>query len=202
MTHPTREDWMSYLYDELPAAARAELHTHLDRCENCREQLRTWQHATHEMSAWKLPRRRKPVTAPLIRWAAAAALVALAVMGGWRLVTLGDEVKKLRADVHNQVQRELESALAQVTDQASKSASAEAQSLIAAIAEKIDEKRLADQQTTLAALQQMNAQRIADYAKLRKELETVAVFSEAGLQRAANEISSLGYVSANFSDNK
>jgi hypothetical protein len=51
-------------------------------------------------------------------------------------------------------------------------------------------------------LQKLNTQRITDYAKLRKELETVAVFSEAGWQHAENQISSLAYAPAHFSNDK
>ena len=92
--------------------------------------------------------------------------------------------------------------LAQVTEQASKSASVEAQTWIAAVAQKLEEKQINERQTLLAALQNLNAQRITDYAKLRKELETLALVSEAGWQRAESQISSLAYLPASFSNEK
>jgi len=194
---------MSYLYDELPPGTRAPLQTHLDGCDECREQVAAWRHATLQMSEWTLPRRRRVSrTGGLARWAVAAAVVALATVGSVCLVSLEKDVKQLRTDVRGQVQRELNTALAQVTEQATKSASAEAQALIAAVAQNLEEKRLADQQATLTALQKLNAQRMTDYATLRKELETVAVFSETGLQRAQNQISSLAYTPTTISENK
>jgi hypothetical protein len=202
MTHPTREDWMSFLYNESPSGTRAQLQAHLDGCAECRAQLATWQQAAQQMSEWKMQRRRKTSATPVLPWAIAAAFVALAAVGAVQLVSLGKEVKQLRASLPGQVRQELNTALAQVAERASRSASAEAQSLIAAVAEKLEEKRLTDQQATFTALQKLNAQRLADYAALRKELETVAVFSEAGLQRAENQISSLTYTPANFSNNK
>lgn len=218
MTHPTREEWMSYLYDELAPEMRAGLQTHLDSCGECRAQMNTWQQATQQMSEWKLPRRRKSSSGTaLTRWAIAAALVGFAIVGGVRVKALNDDVQQLRAEMKGsrteveaavrqqlaeQMQRELNSALAQVTEQATKASSAEAQSLMAAVAQKLEEKRLADQQTTLAALQKMSAQHVADYTSFRKELETVAVFTEAGLQSAQNQIATLAESPTSFSENK
>ena len=190
---------MTYLYDESPSASRKELQAHLESCAACQKQVATWREATHQLNEWPSSRVRRGTTFPIVRWAAAAAIVGLAIAGGARVNSLGREVRQLRSDMRGQVQQELNAALAQVSEQASKSATAEAQELIAAVAQKLEEKRLNDRQTTLTALQNLNAQRVADYAKLRKELETVAVFSEAGLQRAENQISSLAYTPANFS---
>jgi hypothetical protein len=207
MTHPTREEWMSFLYDELSSDERAGLQTHLDACAECRAQMNTWQSAAQQMGEWKLPPKRKSAAARILtRWAIAAAIVGLGIVGGARLVSLNSEVKQLRTEMRQElieeVRRDLNSALTQVSEQATKSATTEAQALIAAVAQKLEEKRLTDQQAMLAALQKMNAQHAADYASMRKELETVAVFTETGLQRAQNQIATLAYSPASFSDNK
>jgi hypothetical protein len=218
MTHPTREEWMSFLYDELAADTRVALQTHLENCSDCRTQMSQWQGAAQYMSEWKLPRRRKGASAaPIMRWAIAAAVVGLAIVGGLRAVALSNEVKQLRAEIKasrvkvetalrehlaEEWQRDLDSALAQVSEQAARSAGSEARTLIAAVAQKLEEKRLTDQQATLAALQKVNAQHVADYASLRKELETVAVFTESGLQRAQTQIATLSGPAAGFSENK
>ena len=208
MTHPTREEWMAYLYEEMPADEGAELRLHLESCAECRGQVTVWQRATAQMSEWKLARkRRRSSRATLARWAVAAAVAALAVAGAVRLVFLQNEVKELRAEMRGPFRQEMEAAmqremgerlrhdfdaaLAQVTDQASRSASAEARALVAAVAQKWEEKRLADERAALTALQQIEAQRVTDYASLRQELETVAVLTEAGLQRAQNQIVNL-----------
>jgi hypothetical protein len=194
---------MSYLYDELPAESQELLRAHLKDCAACRAQIETWQGATRQMNEWQLPRRRKVSHMPTVgRWAAAAAIVALAVIGAMNILATKREVKQLRAEVQAQAQRELNAALVKVTEQASKSASAEAQALVAAVVQKLEEKRISDQQTILAALQKLNTQRLTDYVKLRKELETVALFSEVGLQHAENQISSLAYTPASFSNEK
>ena len=207
MKHPTREEWMSYLYDELPPATQTDLRKHLEGCAECRTQMNVWQSATRQMTDFKLPSKRRSAAAPtLLRWAIAAAIVGLVVVGGARVAALNNDVKQLRAEMRQQLmeelRRDIDSALAQATEQAMKSASTEAQALIAAVVQKWEEKRLTDQQATLTALQQLNAQRMADYAAMRKELETVAVFTETGLQRAENQIATLAYSPASFSENK
>lgn len=194
---------MSYLYDESPADSRVSLRDHLKDCVACRAQVEMWQAATRQMKEWPLPHRRAVSHRPAFtRWAAAAAIAALALIGATNVLAMKREVKQLRAEVQAQVQRELNAALVETMEHASKSAHAEARALIAAVAEKVEEKRLNDQQAMLTALQKLNTQRIADYARLRKELETVALFSEAGWQHAENQISSLAHTPAHFANPK
>jgi hypothetical protein len=198
MTHPKREDWMSYLYDELSASERNTLKAHLDSCAECRAQMSVWQSAGAEMNAWKMPvRARRSQALSLVRWAAAAAIIALALVGGWRLNVLSQEVKTLRAELQHTSRTDVISA----ADAATKTA-AEAQAVVATFAEQWEQKRLGDQQALLSALQKMNARHAQDYAALRKELETVAVFSEAGLQSAQNQISSLAMTPSQISEPK
>jgi len=194
---------MSYLYDEMPANNRAGMKSHLEACASCRAQMTTWQGATHELDNWRLPshrRGRKGVT--WVRWAAAAAIIGLTVLGAACITTLSNEVKQLRTEVQRSSQLDFNAALAQVTEQASKSASADAQALIAAVAQRLEEKRLTDQQATLATLQKLNAQHTEDFASMRKELETVAVFTEAGWQRTQNQLADIAYSPASVSNNQ
>ena len=213
MTHPTREEWMSYLYDELPAPTKSALQVHLEVCAECRSEMETWTRATHRLNDWPLPKRRAKhrFAEPVLKWAAAAAIVALAAIGGTRLWALNGEVTQLRADVQGSLKREVESAvrvklsekfardlqaaLVQVQDSAAKTGSAEAEALIAEFARALETKRLEEQRAMLAALQQLQTRQAEDYAGLRNELETVAVFAEAGLQRAQNQIANIAYTS-------
>jgi hypothetical protein len=103
-------------------------------------------------------------------------------------------VKQLRADLRRASQRDFDgAALARASADAAKSAGAEAQALITTWAERMEAQRLADQQATLAALQKLNARHTEDFASMRKELETVAVFTEAGLQRTQSQLANLAY---------
>ncbi len=202
MTHPTHEEWMSYLYAELSAADRAALQSHLEKCSECHALVTMWQGATRELDSWRLPLRRPRSRAAFFRWAAAAAVVGLAIVGAAQIATLNNEVKQLRAEVRRSSQANLDEALARVSEQATESAGAEAQALIAAVAERLEDKRLADQQATFAALRKLNEQHTEDFASMRKELETVAVFTEAGWQRTQNQLANIAYSPASFSNNK
>jgi hypothetical protein len=188
MTHPTREEWMSYLYDETGPETKPALRTHLDGCAECRTQLDAWTRASRRLDDWQLPQRRKRRAIPLVKLAAAAAVVALAVAGAARITTLNNEVKNLRAELR----RESAERVA-LTEQATKAATAEAQSLIADFAKAFEEKRAEEQRVTLAALQQISTKYAQDFSGLRKELETVAVLTEAGLRQAHSEIANITY---------
>src|SRR5262245_44088823 len=88
MNHPTREEWMTYLYREISREATGELIAHLDVCDDCRANVASWQHAMLALDAWQLPtaqpRRHR---APLLKWAAAAALLLFAGFGFGRAVS-------------------------------------------------------------------------------------------------------------------
>jgi hypothetical protein len=209
---------MSFLYNELPPEERRTLQKHLETCPECDAQVNRWQRAAGEMSTWKLPSGRK-VTAvrTVARWAVAAAVAGLAIAGGARLVAMNNEIKQLRAEVQSgrqefestlreqlagEMRRDMNSALARITEEASRSASKDAQTLIAAVAAKLEEKRLTDQQAMMAALQKVNEQHVTDYASMRKELETVAVFTETGWQRTQNQIATLASSPGSFSNHE
>src|SRR3989442_1787170 len=77
MNHPTREEWMSYLYDELTAEDHSSLAAHLAVCPDCKTRVSDWRSARKNLDAWQLPARpgRVPFQRPLVRWAAAASLM-------------------------------------------------------------------------------------------------------------------------------
>ena len=202
MKHPTREEWMSFLYDEVPVENRAGLQSHLRSCSECRGQLNVWQSATRELDSWRLPSRQRFVKqSGWAQWAAAAVIVGLAVIGSVRVTALSNQVKELRAEVQRASQQDLNAALKLASEKAIESANVDAQALVAAVTQRLEERRLADQQAVLAALQKLSARHTEDFASLRKELETVAVFTEAGLQRTQNELANIGYSPRNISDN-
>jgi hypothetical protein len=187
MTHPTREDWMSYLYDELSPASRSTMSAHLESCAACREQVQTWQSASRSLDSFHLPGRRTPWRNPaLLRWAMAAVFVGLAALGIMRVTLLQGEVRQMRAELQGSLKREVEAslrlelagkmredldgALADWSERAAKSANTEAQNLIGALAQRLETQRISEQQATLAVLQKLSARHTQDYAALRKEL--------------------------------
>jgi hypothetical protein len=192
MTHPTREEWMSFLYEEVSPGTKSLLQGHLDTCTECRHQVDAWQHTTRTLDSWALPSRRpRRPSVPLLRLAAAAALLGLAIVGATRAWSLSDDVAELRAELKREVSVR-DAAIVRLSESAAKS-TADIQSVVTELTKALEEKRLADQSVLLAALQQLQAKHAQDYAGLRKELETVAVLTEAGLRQTRNEIANITY---------
>ena len=170
MNHPTREEWMSFIYDEMNAQERVTLATHLQDCAGCAAQVKQWQSATTELDAWQFrPARRETrshaaVTRPLIQWAAAAVilLVASFVFGRLGAASVG---KNLRVAIEPEIRRQL--------------------------GQEFEAKRVEDARAFYAALEKLDAQRIADYVSLKKELDTVAVLTDVGLRNTEQELAQL-----------
>lgn len=184
---------MSLLYGEVTSEQKTMLDSHLESCAECRAQVETWQRASRQLTAWKMPaptRRRSSV--PLLKFAAAAAIVTLGVLGGVRLFVLNHEMAQLRAELKREV-ADRNTALAQIDQQAAKAAAIEAQALMTEFAKALEEKRLEDRQLVLATLQQIQTKHAENYTALRKELATVAVLTEAGLRYAHNEIANINF---------
>lgn len=103
MNHPTREEWVAYLYGECDARDQARLTAHLRDCDACREQVEAWRRTMYAMSAWELAPGAKRTRALVPRWApvAAAAAVALLVGVGAARVTAPEpvDVEALRAEL-------------------------------------------------------------------------------------------------------
>lgn len=171
---------MSFLYDETTPETKATLRAHLDGCAECRAQVDAWTRASRRLEEWKLPKRTARRAFPVAKFAAAAAIIALAVVGAVRMAALNNEVKNLRAELKRETADRI-------------SATTEAQNLIADFAKAFETKRAEDQRVTLAAMQQISAKHAQDYGGLRKELETVAVLTEVGLREAHSEIANISH---------
>ena len=77
MTHPTREEWMEYLYGEADAKPRTQLAAHLQSCPECRQRIAEWRQAMNDLDQWSLPQGRRSIARAgrAFRWAAAAMLL-------------------------------------------------------------------------------------------------------------------------------
>jgi len=81
LTHPSREQWMSYLYGELPRAAKADLAQHLRTCPVCQMDVTVWQNAKGSLGAWKIIRPERPAPVPVVFSAFKWAMPALVMLG-------------------------------------------------------------------------------------------------------------------------
>jgi len=98
-----REHLLDYLYDEITPAARREMDQHLEACDDCRDDLRTFRRVREDLLAWDVPQ-TAPVwksfaPAPVVPWfrqvpawamaAAAGLMFMIGAAGGGAMVAVG-----------------------------------------------------------------------------------------------------------------
>jgi len=199
MNHPTREEWMSYLYDELTAEEHSSLAAHLAVCPDCKTRVSDWRATWTNLDAWQLPARpaRVPLQRPLVRWAAAAALMIGIGFGVGRFATPATaNAGKIRAAIEPEIRQQLRQELTQLLrDELDKAASAtlaasgeQAKHWIEDYAQALETRRTEDNQAIRAALNKLESQRLADVVSLKKDVDTVAWWTDAGLRRARQEL--------------
>jgi hypothetical protein len=174
MNHPTPDQWMSFLYGEDSEQIHCDLDAHLRGCGDCAAKLKSLRAATSALDEWRLPRTPAARPRPVLRWAAAAVLLLAAGIGIGRFSAGNTE--SMRASM----QLEMDTKLA--------AAKAETQQLLAGFIKDLEQGRAADAGAFLVALKQMDARRGSETARLRRDLDTVAVFADARLSEAQEQL--------------
>src|SRR5213593_4453365 len=199
MNHPTREEWMSYLYDELTAEEHSSLAAHLAVCPDCKTRVSDWQAVRRNLDTWQLPAKpaRAPLQRPLIRWAAAAALILGIGFGAGRFATPATaNAAKIRAAIEPAIRQQLRQEFTQLLrDELDKAASAtlaasgeQTKHWVEDYAQALETKRTEERQAIYAALNKLEEQRLADFVSLKKDVDSVAVYADAGLRRARQDL--------------
>src|SRR6185436_2649939 len=163
MNHPTREEWMSYLYDELTAEEHSSLAAHLAVCPDCKTRVGDWRATRKNLDAWQLPAQTSgvPFQRPLVRWAAAAALIIGIEFGVGRLATPATaEAGRIRAEIEPEIRQQLRLEFTQkLRAELDKAASAtlaasgeQAKHWVADYARALEAKRTEDSQVILAEI--------------------------------------------------
>ena len=203
MNHPNQEEWMSYLYDELPPAQRESLTSHLNACPDCQTAVRQWRGVMRELDAGELPLRARPVAqwGTLVKWGIAAMLMLGLGFGlGRSLAPAPVDVAVLRQDIERSVRASLQADLRQQVlsglDQHTTKSAAAMQQLVDKLEQTIKTARESDRQNIVALLKEMETQRLTDYTALRKDLETVALAAEEQLSYAQQQIGQLASYTA------
>ena len=203
MNHPSREEFVPYIFGEADADVSRRLRDHLNGCLECREEVERWKRSLGRLDAWKLPRasRAREVLQPVLRWAAAgaaAAAVLVAAFAAGRLSAPRLAPVPVRgaiaAEVREQLRQEFDSSLntrlAETASGAVASAGDQTRELLRAYAVAAEAKRAEEDRALYLALDQLEsrwqAQRVADYIALKKDLDTVAVNTDAGLRQLAD----------------
>ena len=197
MNHPERGSWVPFLYGEVKPDVRQQLKAHLEVCAECRKEVEHWKRSITRLDAWKLPRRWKPAEffLPTLKWAAAAMLVLGFGFGVGRISAAGSGAAKDRAALKLQLKQELRQELAQLareevsraTPATLAAARSEANKLLATYTTSLETQRDADNQVIRTALEHLQMQNLS----LKKELDTVAVNTDVGLQQTEQQLAQL-----------
>jgi hypothetical protein len=211
--HPARDEWMAWLYDELPRNRHSELKAHLASCPQCATQVAAWQAAMKELDAWTAPAPAPREASSEVwrwsngfKWAAAAAVMLSAGFLAGRLNSAATP-EAVRAAVATNVSQQMQAARAELASELNhtllnqlaslnESNRVEVTRLFADLASTISEGRAADQQNVLAALKELDARWLGIYASFRRELETVAILTETELKDTQQQLVQM----ANFND--
>jgi Putative zinc-finger len=183
MKHPEREEWVPFIFGEASAGQTRQLESHLDECAECRDEIQSWQRSLGRLDSWKLPAvaKRRTNFAPLVKWAAAAAVVLSIGFAIGRGTAAHVDADKVRAAV----EKDLRGQLAQIArDEAAKTASL----AITAYSQKTETRRAADNRVMFAVLERLETQHTTDCLTLKKELDTLAINADAGLRQTEEQL--------------
>ncbi len=157
MNHPKREEWVPYLFGEARPDAARFLKEHLRDCQECRREIDDWRRSLGKLDSWKLPpaNKRRPNFRPLLRLAAAAAVVLVAGFAIGRSTSTSAQADRVRKAIEPGIRQELRQEFTQM---------------------------LHDE------MDKAESQRLADFIELKKDVDTVAVMTDAGLRRTQRQL--------------
>jgi hypothetical protein len=204
MNHPSREEWMSYIYHESEGAERAGLDAHLRECERCTSQLREWRVAQKRLDDWRLapapPAQianpaRALWSAATLRWSAAAVLTLMMGFAAGRAGSAMD-ARKLRAAIEPEIRQQLSQEFAQMLKAEIGRASADtlaaagsqSRDLLAVYASAAEDRDTAVHSDIYDQLDRLESQHLADYLSLKKDLDTVAINTDTDLRNQQQEL--------------
>jgi hypothetical protein len=190
--HPTKDQWSAFLYGELTSDTHAALEQHLAGCAACRQQVEEWRATMAALDAWRLPVRRTAARSaqPLLKWAAAAAILLGVGLVAGRLSAPRVNPDQIRSEMQRQFRTELQSATAALEAESDRKLEDLAQAWATA--------RAQDQQATLTLYQRAEAQRKTDLAWLRRDVETLALNAEQRIDTTQRGLSQLAAASQTF----
>jgi anti-sigma factor RsiW len=190
--HPNSSEWMSFLYGECAPERQRELDTHLAACPACASQVQTWRGSMKALEDWPLPAKRhvRRQLAPALKWAAAAAVVlAIGFSLGRQTSSARGEVAALKtsvADLAAMVEREHNFNLSNTVAIAA-TANTETLRLLGDYARLQQEQRATDQEVVKTALRSFDLR----LGRVRSDLQTVAVNTEAGFEQTHQNLAQL-----------
>jgi len=193
VTHPNATEWMAFLYGEVAPKRKRELEQHLAECAICSEQVSAWRTSMTSLDDWKLPATRTttPWVVPVVKWAAAAAVVlSIGFLLGRQASSANAELAELKASVAqlaDTLHRQQGGQLTNTVTLATAAANTETLRLLSGYTQVQAEQRYSDQQAVALALRNFDTR----LSRLRTELETVALNTENGFEQTHENLTRL-----------
>ncbi len=215
MDHPSQEQWMEYLYEELPQQQHESLESHLRECSQCRHAVAGWRAVMAGLDAWQLPRQRRPLAPVLLRAASRLAAAVALVVAGFviaRAMATTADLGTLRAELEASLTQSLEWAVQRAAEDARLTQApyeelrddlealavgaadryaGETQLLLSRLVHALDAAREEDRRTLAAALRRIESNRLTDDARIRGDLAFLAAATHDELYRTRWDMASL-----------
>jgi hypothetical protein len=216
--HPTQEQWMEFIYDELDTPRKRVVQQHLNYCADCQLKKSELDRTKKSLDTWRVtvPARHQFQRnwMPAVKWAAAAAVLVTTAFATGRMSRPELDIQALQAQITKPIQEsverdvqakmkaelqiiqaETEKVQAQIALQVQNVSEKTMNEALAAAHRQIDQLaatvatlREEDQRAIFASIQRLQAQQMAEYRRLRKNLETVAVLTDQNLKDAQRKI--------------
>lgn len=224
--HLTEAQWMEFVYDEMAAPEKRALERHIEGCPACLQKRGELLATGRALDDWQVtvpPRQGlRRAWPPLVKWAAAAALVATTAFSAGRFSKPGVDLAQVQQSLAKPIQESVERQLAAKlqAERAHWQAEAEkAQAQLAAEMRGFSEKALADamaankqqlehfartvaalrdedRKAVYATLQEIQGQLALENRKLREGIETVALVTDRSLRDAQRRLVQLANYTA------
>jgi anti-sigma factor RsiW len=191
MKHPDQESWISYLYhDDLPPGRRAELESHLAACRSCRDRLASWNRVRQHLDTRRIPARtlRFPSAPNLLRLAATLMVLAAGMALGRYALADRPDLESFRVQIREELAAELRSDWQDSLSAAKAAQRADLDFLLAEFAAALEQQRRQDLGAVQQAMLQLDHQHRSDHASLRRDVETVAMLTDASFRLAHEQL--------------
>ena len=173
MEHPTHEKLLSHL----DGADDKALREHLEKCPQCASELEGWRRSVQRLQSSRLPEPETLSVFPgiMLKWAAAAAVIILAVGFGLGRFS-GPNIPRMKQTIAAEVRQEVKEELKR--------------QMVASF-QAAEQRQEQDQKALLSALSRLQRAHEADYVSLRHDLETVAMVADRNLRHDQQQLNQI-----------
>jgi hypothetical protein len=198
MNHPSSENWMAYLYGEMPSHEKLDADAHLAVCPVCRDSIDQWRGTMKMLDSDRaieaMPRSGIQWQG-VARWAAAAAVMLGTgfVAGRWNSPSraeLQSQVAAMVGDMEQSLRDQYSEEFAKLRSEATATAVGQQRALTDAVGQ-LNELRLQDQHDWAVTLRRVEDRRSAELGDIRSDLVSLALRTGSGFRQAESQLNLL-----------